>query len=83
MSKYDPLAAYLKQLRQREITLSFAEIEGVIGSPLPSSAHTYNAWWANENGATSHVQCSAWLLAGYKAHADLRIQEVRFTAADG
>lgn len=44
--------------------LSFAQVEQIIGVPLPASASTHQAWWGND--ATSHVQAKAWLLAGWR-----------------
>jgi hypothetical protein len=64
MSKYDPLAGKLNREDSRLIPMSFDEIEGVLGFPLPNSARTYRPWWSNSMG--SHVQAKAWLSAGYK-----------------
>ena len=36
--KYDPLTAYLADLPTDEATLTFAEIEQLVGAPLPPSA---------------------------------------------
>jgi hypothetical protein len=38
----------------------------VLGSDLPPSARKENAWWANEEGKSRHVQCRAWLNARYR-----------------
>lgn len=63
MSKYEPLGRYLVRSRKSELALKFAEIEKVLGFPLPKSARRYAAWWSNNEG--SHVQAQAWLAAGY------------------
>ena len=60
--KYDPLTRYLADLAADEVTLTFAEIEAIIGAPLPPSARTSN-WWEN---TTEHVQAGAWVLAGWR-----------------
>jgi len=67
MSKYAPLYNYLRRKPGTEIRLSFADIERVIGQLLPKSAFK-SQWWANERSPRSgHVQCIAWLDAGYEA----------------
>ncbi len=38
MSKYDPLKAFLMRGVGPELTLSFAQIEQILGEPLPTSA---------------------------------------------
>ena len=45
--------------------LTFPEIERIIGTTLPPSARTYSAWWANEAGPTTHIQCPAWTENGW------------------
>ena len=39
-----PLAEYLAQQPTAAVTLTFADIEALLGKPLPRSAATYN-WW--------------------------------------
>lgn len=48
--KYTPLEKYLRDIpeSQKEITLSFEQIERILNAKLPPSAFTYQAWWANE-----------------------------------
>jgi len=61
--------------------MSFSEVEGVLGFPLPDSAWKYPAWWANENpDRTQHVHALAWLFADYLAHVDLQNEVVIFRA---
>lgn len=67
MPKYTPLYDYLRRKPQPEIEMSFTHIERILGNLLPKSA-LRPQWWANELSAeTRHVQCSAWLDAGYEA----------------
>jgi hypothetical protein len=63
--RYDPLSDYLKALPDTEITLSFGQIESIIGRPLPpsSSNDNWRQWWAN---AARHSQAEAWLRAGWE-----------------
>ena len=61
MSKYDPLFNYLKTLGKQSITLTFSDIEKILGCKLPPSAREYDVWWDN-----SHTQAvSGWWGAGY------------------
>jgi DNA-binding XRE family transcriptional regulator len=61
-SKYHALFERLSTSGQEEITLTFAEIEALIGEELPPSARTRRDWWGNREGA---LQASAWMRAGY------------------
>ena len=47
-SRYQPLAAYLAGLppETTRVTLSFPEIEAILGEPLPPSAAIVR-WWSN------------------------------------
>ena len=68
-NKYDPLFDHLKSLNptEREITLTFDQIEKIINAKLPFSARTYQAWWANDTGG-SHVHANAWMDAGWRVY---------------
>ncbi len=58
--------------------MSFGDIERVLGALLPNSA-ARPEWWANETDPrTTHVQCRAWLDAGYKAFLLRGADRVRF-----
>ena len=59
-SKYTSLRAYLYELSEPVVRMSFVEIERIVGMPLPRSARQYVEWWANESART-HVQAAAWL----------------------
>jgi DNA-binding XRE family transcriptional regulator len=62
-SRYSPLYDRLSQSGQRELTLTFTEIEALIGAALPHSARTSKAWWSNR--AKGAVQANAWRSAKY------------------
>lgn len=66
-SKYTPLENYLRGLpaTQKEVALSFEQIERIINAKLPASAYKYQAWWANEKEG-NHVNARAWANAGWK-----------------
>ena len=63
MGKYAPLTSYLSGRPVDEVGMSFAEIEAVIGSPLPNSK-LHPAWWSNN--PSNNVMTKAWLAAGYR-----------------
>lgn len=67
MSKYDPLNRWLSGAHQRRVHATFEQLEAILGCGLPVAARQYPAWWANEAGDTTHVQCRAWLDAGFAA----------------
>jgi len=64
-SKYGGLTGYLKfrGAFTRLVRLSFARIDGLIGSNLPMSAYRDETWWSNSPSST-HAR--AWLDAGWE-----------------
>lgn len=75
MGKYTPLTEFLAARRGRRITMSFSEIEQVVGAPLPNSKRI-RAWWSNNSD--NNVMTVAWLAAGFKS-ADVDIEQERLT----
>lgn len=63
MSKYAPLATYLSKSGRETLSMSFAEIERIIGADLPPSAFKHRPWWSNN--PSNSVITYAWLEAGY------------------
>jgi hypothetical protein len=63
MSRYESLQAFLQRQSAAEIPLSFAEIEEIIGTQLPRSAHRHRAWWSNN--PSNNEMTRSWLAAGY------------------
>jgi hypothetical protein len=64
MTKYTPLRDFLDHQVKREIRLGFAEVEKILGAPLPRSAFEHQAWWANNPEGHSH--CRSWHDAGWR-----------------
>lgn len=64
--KYTPFEQHLRNLpaSQKEVTLSFEQIERILNDKLPPSAYQYQAWWANQKEG-SHVEAFAWMDAGW------------------
>jgi hypothetical protein len=65
--KYTPLENHLRDLptNQKEVVLSFEQIERIISAKLPQSAYEYQQWWGNEKEG-NHVNTHAWANAGWK-----------------
>jgi hypothetical protein len=77
-SRYDPLRRYLDGRSEPVVHLAFAEIERIIGGPLPASARRHRPWWANERSG-SQVHASAWIGAGRRtANVELSAGSVDF-----
>ncbi len=77
MGKYDPLTAFLSGLNGRTVRLTFAEIEKVIGQPLPSKSKVVRAWWSNN--PDNNVMTRAWLASGYRtAQVDIGNETLTF-----
>jgi hypothetical protein len=82
MGKYEPLHKHLTGGTLTEWRATFAEVEAVLGFPLPRSAYAYPAWWSND--ATGHSHSRAWLDAGWKTqNVDLQNQQVTFAKGSG
>lgn len=78
MSKYEPLAEHLNKERDDKWIASFAEVEAVLGFPLPASARRYREWWANQRGG-GHSQTKGWQDAGWQVwQVDLEEERVTF-----
>jgi hypothetical protein len=62
---YAPLATHLEvqPLEKNTLTLSFHEIERILGKELPRSAYEYRAWWSND---PTKPQSAAWLEEGWR-----------------
>lgn len=81
MGRYDPLFGYLCRSPDDSVTMTFDEIEALVG-PLPLSATKYDAWWQNEAANSGHPQAAAWLNAGRTVElADRAHRRVRFSSA--
>jgi hypothetical protein len=59
-SAYRPLFDHLAGETADAVTYTFAQVERIIGRPLPSAARNYNAWWGNDGRG----QAQAWMAAG-------------------
>ena len=64
MAKYDPLQRFLSAQPEDACSLTFSQIERIIGASLPPSARRHRSWWGNDN---THVQAQTWMGAGWMA----------------
>ena len=64
-SRYEPLTVHLRRSGGAEISMTFEEIEAVLGFNLPPRASTHRAWFSNN--PTNNPMTAAWLAAGYKS----------------
>jgi hypothetical protein len=76
-SKYDALREHLKSERTPEVTFHFKDAARVLGFSLPSSAHKYQAFWANQSDTTNRPWARAWQEAGYE------VDSYRLSGLDG
>ncbi len=65
MSKYDPFKEFLAgiDIEESEISISFDDIESIMGTELPMTARVDRAWWANTI-RSNHAK--SWLTPGWK-----------------
>ena len=81
VSKYDALNRDLiskANAGERNVSMTFSEIERILGDPLPASARKYRPWWGNEK-AERRSQARAWMDAGWEVdHVDINSEQVTF-----
>jgi hypothetical protein len=80
---YEPLQQYLEQAPGKQVVLTFADVEALLGTPLPPGAWHTRSWWAN---VWASSQGYAWVAAGWRVVAvSCEGQTVTFVrvAADG
>ena len=81
MSKYDPLATFLRGQRTHEVSLTFADIERIVGTKLPPKAQHHRAWWSNN--PNNNVMTKVWLAAGFRSEqVDLERRRLTFRRVD-
>jgi len=77
MAKYDALVDLLAGLGTDRVTLSFHEIDAVVGG-LPPNAKADRTWWGNTTNPT-RVQAHAWMGSGWTVErVSLTTEEVVF-----
>lgn len=61
--KYIPLASYFEASTEDKITLTFSEIETIMGQPLPNASYLNKSWWKKTKPPLKHF--IAWTDYGY------------------
>lgn len=78
MTKFEPLKNYLLTQSNDKFTLSFEQIENIIGATLPASK-VLPGYWANLANPNYHaLRPLAWMDAGYKCFLEKEYDRVRF-----
>ncbi len=77
-SRYRTLVDHLAIRPERAITYTLAEIEVVLGLPLPRAAYTGHFWWTD--AGLAHVRL--WRALGWRARLDRRNACVHFTRTE-
>ena len=62
--KYLPLATFFTNIQDDTISLTYSEIENIMGHQLPNTAYLNSSWWKKEKLPFTHYE--AWKNAGYK-----------------
>ena len=77
MGKYSRLGEFLRAQRTKEVPMTFAEIERVIGGKLPPNSPQYPAWWSNN--PSNNVMTKVWLDAGFRTEqVDVKSRKIVF-----
>lgn len=80
--KYLLLYKYLENRYANTVVLRFAEIEDLIGSPLPDQARLHHEWWTiPETNLAGPNYSDAWISASRTATPNLSAQTVVFEHA--
>ena len=75
-AKYRGLAEYLLSSNETRVTLSYSQIEVILGFALPDTARKFKqSYWANTE---THSYASSWMAVGYKTRIDVDSDTVTF-----
>lgn len=75
-AKYRGLAEYLLSSNETRVTLSYSQIEEILGFSLPDTARKFKqSYWANTE---THSYASSWMAVGYKTRVDVDSDTVTF-----
>ncbi|CEG24032.1 putative acetyltransferase [Planococcus massiliensis] len=78
--KYIPLSDYFSSASNPVITLTFTEIEQIMGQQLPNAAYLNRSWWKKTKPPAKHFH--AWMDAGYYVSQVETNRFVRFEKID-
>ena len=75
-AKYRGLAEYLLSSNETRVTLTYSQIEEILGFALPDTARKFKqSYWANTE---THSYDSSWMAVGYKTRVDVDNDTVTF-----
>ena len=75
-SKYKGLSEFLYESWEKKVSLTYQELENILGFALPASAYNLpQSYWANTE---YHTYAKSWLRLGYKAKVDVQNKKVVF-----
>lgn len=75
-AKYRGLAEYLLSSNEIKVTLSYSQIEEILGFALPDTARKFKqSYWANTE---THSYASSWMAVGYKTRVEVDSDTVTF-----
>jgi len=77
--KYKKIGEYLSGLSDNRVTLTFEDVEEILGFSLPSSANNHRPWWANGG----HPHSRAWTDHGWLVDVVSLGKWVRFRKVGG
>lgn len=76
--KYVVLHDYLEKRYADSVVLTFAEIEDLLGFPLPDAARQRGDWWTKPDRGTRPSYWDSWVLANRTARPNLLARTVVF-----
>ncbi len=80
MSTYENLEKYLSSIITQSVPMTFAEIEKIVGRPLPPSAYKHRPWWSNNTANSAMTR--AWIKAGWEtSQVDMGARKLIFRRA--
>lgn len=75
-AKYRNLAEYLLSSNETRVTLTYSQLEQILGFSLPDTARKFKqSYWANTE---THSYASSWMAVGYKTRVDAENDKVTF-----
>ena len=75
-AKYRGLAEFLLSSNETRVTLTYSQIEEILGFALPDTARKFKqSYWANTE---THSYASSWMAVGYKTRVDVDNDTVTF-----
>ncbi|MBN2433164.1 MAG: hypothetical protein JXQ27_16970 [Acidobacteria bacterium] len=77
MGKYAPLEEFLATREENTTTLTYEEMEELLGFKLPNSAYKHRAWWSNGKKGGSKF----WLRVGWLVDSVVLNERVSFRKA--